>query len=500
MSIKETAGLIVFSGPKSTPYLTVALAGLMLSYVPSDALAVTPSKQPAYKNEATHVADQILKNLMEINGVPGMSAAVWKDGKIVWNGNSGVRDLQSKALVDASTTFRLASVSKVMAAVAAAKLHEQGRLDVDAPIQTYLKDLNPAWPAISPRQLSSHSAGIPHYQTVDANRGGVHFKTVTDSLKVFSERDLIFSPGKQYGYSSYGYTLLTAVIEAKSGKPYLDYLQSDVVPGLQIGPDQTNAENSKAANVSKAYIFGGNGIEEAAPHDYSYSWGGAGLAATATDLARFGGRLLDGGIVSNKTVDWMGEPTKLNDASDVREPEYSVGFGFRRSQDSQGQTYLHHSGVTQGARSALIFYPQHKVAISVLSNALWVSSIERTALTLSAAFRHDHSKNKSTPCPINTKMYRGIYADKPISGTVKFTSEAGLCTATLSSNNAFGEWIERVASNKRWTTLRLVSFGPNGGLADAALVTPIGAYEMQQQADGSYKIVLSATTALSLRF
>ncbi|MDQ3040033.1 MAG: beta-lactamase family protein, partial [Pseudomonadota bacterium] len=165
---------------------------------------------------ASRVSNLILSALVGTNGVPGMGASVWRNGDVAWTGSAGYRDLDLKRPVDANTIFRLASVSKLFAATAAAKLREQGSLNVEAPVRSIVGYLPDRWPAITSAQLAAHTSGIPHYQTADANRGGHRFATVREAVGVFQDRDLLFTPNKSYHYSSYGYTLLTAVVEESS--------------------------------------------------------------------------------------------------------------------------------------------------------------------------------------------------------------------------------------------------------------------------------------------
>src|SRR5687768_12591531 len=138
------------------------------------------------------------------------------------------------------------------------------------------------------------SAGGAHlgYPALPGHRReprGHRFASVEESVGVFSGRDLLFAPGAGYNYSSYGYTLLSAVVERSAGRPYLDYLVGELVPGLAIGPDATDAGDP---TTSKAYDYAGDALAPAAPHDFSYSLGGAGIGGTAEGLARFGGRVL----------------------------------------------------------------------------------------------------------------------------------------------------------------------------------------------------------------
>lgn len=468
---------------------------------PSDALEQT-AESDAF---ATRVSDRILAALVETNGVPGMGAAIWRDGRIVWTGSAGHRDVELGRPVDEKTIFRLASVSKLFAATAAANLVEEGSLDVDAPVRSIVRYLPDRWPAITTAQLAAHTSGIPHYQAVDRDRGDHRFETVREAVAVFQDRDLLFAPGTEYSYSSWGYALLSAVVEERSGIPYLDYLAQEVVPGLGIGPDRTDTDDPDA---SMAYEFADGAIRRAAPHDYSYSWGGAGLGASAPDLARFGGRLMDGEIVAYETFEWMLAPARLADGSLVVDEDRTpgggpttVGFGWRSAHDAEGEWITHHSGVTSGARSGLVLYPDRRLAISVLSNALWVAAIEQTAIMLAAPF--STTELPPAACPTQATAYEGEYKGNPVSGAARVSVEDGVCIAVITVQNAFGEWVNCCLQTELEDaeTVQIIGVDPNGGFSRAALVTPIGIYDLRVRDGGSrYLAPLGGTNSISIRF
>lgn len=225
----------------------------------SAALAVTAAASgsanavaPATRIDESHIADRLLAALVEANGVPGMGAAVVRDGAVVWNGSAGMRDVEAGLPVDRNTVFRLASVSKLVTATAAAKLGDVGRLDLAAPVQSMLPWLQASWPPLTPRQLAAHTAGLPHYQDIDQGLGAQRYATVRDAVGLFERRPLLTAPGSAYRYSSWGYTLLSAVVEARAGEPFLDYVVREVVPGLGIGAD---ASDRDAPNASNTYGF-----------------------------------------------------------------------------------------------------------------------------------------------------------------------------------------------------------------------------------------------------
>ena len=119
------------------------------------------AKLPATKRT---LLQNTISKFMAANSVPGISAAVVVNGEEVWSEGFGMADLENSVPVTPQTLFRLASISKPITATAAMQLWEQGKLDIEAPIQKYC----PAFPQkespISTRQLMSHLGGIRHYR------------------------------------------------------------------------------------------------------------------------------------------------------------------------------------------------------------------------------------------------------------------------------------------------------------------------------------------------
>lgn len=447
-------------------------------------------------HHATRVSNRILGELRATSGVPGLGAAVWRDGRIIWCGSAGHRDLENDAAVTPDTIFRLASVSKVITATAAARLREDGRLDVDVPVSTMVPGLRADWAAITPRQLAAHVSGLPHYQDQDADRGGRHFATVTDAVDQIRTRPLLSAPGSRYQYSSWGYTLLSASIERAAGEPFLDYLRGHIIGDLAIGPDATDSDQP---NASRAYRFVDRVPQRAPTHDFSYTWAGGGLGATPSGIVRFGGRLLHGDIVSADTLRWMRTPTTFADGTPVRDEDYTLGFGWRVSDDEDGAAMMHHTGVTLGARSALVLWPEQDTAVSLLSNAEWVSSIAISARVLAAPFHTMPATLPARDCPLQATHYVGRLDATEITGAARFTREDGLCIGRIVADTPLRTRFD--AGPQRGTdTLTLVGFDANGGLSRAALVTPMGAYDLRAGADGSHAAALGVTRRITLRF
>lgn len=446
--------------------------------------------------DAARRSGRMLAALVEANGVPGMGAAVVRDGRVVWTGSAGQRDVEGGLAVDDRTVFRLASVSKIIAATAAAKLREQGRLDVDAPVHSMLPWLRAPWPAMTARQLASHSSGLPHYQPVDEGRGGTRYGSVRDAVALFEDRPLLSPPGTAYEYSSWGYTLLSAVIESRAGQPFLDYLRTEVTPGLAIGPDATGSGDPA---MTKAYAFVDGVAAPAPPHDFSYTWAGGGLAATPAALATFGARLMAGAVVSQQTLAWMREPTRLANGGTARERDFEVGFGWRVSQDADGRPTAHHAGVTVGARGALVLWPERQFGVSLLSNALWVAAIEQSATMLAAPFDPAPPVLPPRACPLAAARYTGTFGGQPVSGRAHFVTTAGECSGRMSLGNALGDWLNGFPQ-KDAESLEIIGLDRDGGLSRAALVTPAAIYDLRAQGDGRWLARMGGERVLVLGF
>ena len=446
--------------------------------------------------DAAAIAQRLLDTLRETNGVPGMAAAIWQDGRIVWDGASGHRDIAAGLPVTRDTLFRLASVSKVFTVAAVAQLSEQGRIDLDAPVQRQLPWLAATWPAITPRQIAAHVSGLPHYQAVDANRGARRYATGREAVAIFAGRDLLSAPGTAYSYSSWGYTLLGAMVEEAADLSFPDYVTAKVAPGLAIRADPTNSGDSDA---SRAYGFDKGRIIETPRHDYSYTWGGGGLGGTASAVAAFGGRMIDGRVVRPESFDAMLVPVRLADGKAAGEDGYSVGFGWRIGVDADAAPFVHHNGVTLGARSTLGLWRGERTAVSLLSNASWVSRMEPTAQMIAAPFRAVPAGLVDAACPIAARRYSGTFGDAAVEGRVRFRIEAGLCIGTAEQHPAMRAYFG-TAMQRTDAALTIVGLDTHGRLARAGFVNPFGIADLRAQADGSFAADISSTRRLTLRF
>lgn len=474
--------------------LHFAIRVLVLSCMATPALAADSCGGPS-DDAAAMTAQHLLQALVATNGVPGMGAAVWRDGRVVWTGCTGLRDVDARAPVQRDTVFRLASVSKIIAATAAAKLAEEGRIDIDAPVGDALPWLPSAWAPVTVRQLASHTSGAPHYAGNDLQvLGRVRYPTARDAVGIFSGRALLSAPGTTYRYSSWGYTLLGAVIEARSGEHFLDYVRHHITDGLMIGADGETG----GGHASQLYDIEHGAVRHVPRTDMSYTWPGGGLAATPEALALFGGRVLEHRIVGAARWQAMQQPVRLASGEPAHDSAYDVGFGWRIGRDADGEPIAHHAGITTGARSMLMLWPAQDTAASVLSNARWVSAMEPTTQVLAAPFRPQPDGLVAAGCPASGRL-AGTLKGARFDAEASFRIEHGRCVGELVATE-----IEPLraffASAYAWPgqRLRIVSLAADGSLSRAALATPYGLYDLRATGAGRWSVTFNPDATLEL--
>jgi CubicO group peptidase (beta-lactamase class C family) len=453
--------------------VTALVIGAAFLATPGAATGHGPQAGRVDDPQARH-AQRLLTALRDVAGVPGLGAAVWKDGRLRWEGQAGLRDVDGGLPVQADTRFRLASVSKLFTATAAARLQEHGQLDVDGPLPWHPFPSGHVGAAITPRQLAAHLSGLPHYELGDIGRGG---SAIVDSQAAARQwlrgRALQSAPGEVYRYSSWGYTLLGAAIESASGLPLQDYIATQLTAGLDIGPDGTDSGDTRAA---RPYEERAGRWRQAEPHDYSYSLGGAGLAATPGALATWGGRLLQGAVVKPATLAWMTAPSRLVNGHEARHGTAQVGFGWRIEADAQSRPVWHHAGAALGARSALVVRPGPvATSVALLSNAAWVASIVDSALTLTEVFTPPEQGHLTWVCPRLARFARVAWQGETLSAEVVSVQED--CSTLLRLRRSPKGWVTR--------ELRLLPLRPGGDLHELALVTPIGLFVVRADERGA---------------
>jgi serine beta-lactamase-like protein LACTB, mitochondrial len=134
-----------------------------------------------------------------------------------------------------ATKFRVGSISKPFTAAALGRLYQHGKLDLDAPIRRYVPSFPDKGVSITVREVGGHLGGIRGYKPNEPE-SQIHYPSVDSSLSRFRDDSLVAQPGAKFVYSSYGFVLLSAVVEHAAGIPYLEFMRDSVFRVLMIRP------------------------------------------------------------------------------------------------------------------------------------------------------------------------------------------------------------------------------------------------------------------------
>jgi CubicO group peptidase (beta-lactamase class C family) len=309
--------------------------------------------------------------------------AVGVAGGIVWAEGVGWADLENRVRVTPDTRFRIGTASMALTSAAVGLLLEKDRLKLDEKIQTYVPAFpEKQWP-VTLRQVMGHVAGIRN-DAGDEEPVRVRCDRTADGLKRFADRPLLFEPGTQYRFSSFGWRLVSAAVEEAAEDPFFTFMREQIFEPL--GMKDTRADARPVPERAVYYFprfaadprYGPQGPEEV---DYSCFAGSAAFLSTASDLVRFAMAIDSGKLLQPATVQLLQANQRL---SSGQETDYGLGWDLETVELAGEQTRMvGHDGALRGGRVAsLMTFRERGIAVAVLSNT---SFADTSALALKVA-------------------------------------------------------------------------------------------------------------------
>ena len=211
---------------------------------------------------------------------PALSVAIAVHGRIVYAEAFGFADLEQRVPATTSTKFRVGSISKPFTAAALGLLDQHGNVDLDAPILRYVPSFPDKGASITVREVGGHLGGIRGYKPNEPE-SQVHYPSVDSSLVRFRDDSLVAQPGTKFVYSSYGFVLLSSVIEHAAGVPYLDFMRDSLFRVL--GMTGTVPDDPFVLTPSRARWYDLQPDDTYRNSDFadlSYKWAGGGFLST----------------------------------------------------------------------------------------------------------------------------------------------------------------------------------------------------------------------------
>ena len=303
---------------------------------------------------------------------PGLSLAIGIDGHVRFENGYGLADIESFVPAQATTVYRLASVSKSITAVATMQLVERHQLSLDDTVGKWLPDLPTALRPITVRQLLSHQSGIRHYTPQEDNSSKhypQHYASLRDALAIFKNDALVHAPGTRMTYSTYGYTLLGVIIEEASGQSYVDFVSDNIFKPLGMMHSRVDDPHTIVPNRSRGYAKTDAGpLRNAAFMDPSYKIPGGGWLSTAGDMVRIGLALQAGKLLKPGSFQQM---TTMQRVQGQEDTFYGLGWiveGWGIPDAPRVPGLVWHGGVQQGVTTNLYMLLPHRTVVAVMAN------------------------------------------------------------------------------------------------------------------------------------
>jgi len=371
--------------------------------VPAPTAVPEPTEVPAPTEEEIHtqITSQVqaaVDSWREGNGAPGVSAALIIPGYAPVAVASGVSDLTTNEPVTTDDYFRIASITKTMTATLILQLAEEGLIELDEPVTTYLGDWlgdHPSEDQITVRQLMDHTNGLIEY----AFDPGFYFEAALrqdqpfepeEILEFLGRQDPLFSPGSDYQYETGGFVAAGLLIEALTGNSAAEEMRSRIFEPSGASEIYLTPEEFPPTSVVHAYaraeLYNALTLLPGVRDDLgltvnnddpvidvltgeqavlqSAGWTGGGNEAQLLEVARIFGSIFNGTLLKPESVERMISP-------ELATSNYGLGIdvGTGEANGQQFSVYSHGGGVP-GFRSQAGYLPDHDVSYAFSSSLI----------------------------------------------------------------------------------------------------------------------------------
>ncbi|WP_299188701.1 serine hydrolase [uncultured Aquimarina sp.] len=319
-------------------------------------------------------ADSILKKIYKKLEAPAVSIAVGQNNKVIWSNVIGYQDIENEILADLTTKFRIGSTSKAVTSLGIGILLQNNKLNLDHQVKQFVSYAEDSLKELTLKQLASHTSGIRNYGAclcfpIWEYYNNDSYFSVEESVSLFNNDELLFTPGDNFSYSSYNYTLLSAMIEEASGKPFPEFMKESVFEPLHAKfiVEETSETIKDAAEF---YDVTDQKYKKVYPVNNSNKWAGGGFLASPTDLIKLGNAFLNNELFDKNITEILTTPVLLNN-SEINEQNYAIGWRNDTKDIFKNGAQIniwHHGGIANGSISLLMLFPEYNLSISMLAN------------------------------------------------------------------------------------------------------------------------------------
>jgi CubicO group peptidase (beta-lactamase class C family) len=334
--------------------------------------------------ETAKLENFIFEKLSETK-LPGLSLALVRGDEIVWQRGFGFRDLSCGLPATPHTLCSIASLTKSFTCIAVMQLMEQGKLNLEDPINIHIPyTLKSEGEPVRIWHLMSHSSGIPALayaesvirSVIGAGEHWLPIGSYADMLTFMQEAEdwAISKPGERWFYLNEGYVLLGMLVEKCSGMPYQEFVKTRIL--LPLGMERSFFEKKEVEadqDAAVPYIITRDGERKPSVYPFGAISSDGGIISNVIDLAKYismflgWGKFSDTQILSRESVEAM-QVARVRTPLEGSFGEVGYGYGLGIVPDFYGRKLVSHGGNVGVATAYIAFIPQENVGIALLSN------------------------------------------------------------------------------------------------------------------------------------
>ena len=308
--------------------------------------------------------DSIVSAPIAAGQIAGASIAVVRGSDTIAIQGFGSANLELGVPTPPRAVYEIGSVTKQFTAAAILQLVEQGKIDLDADVRTYLPDYDTQGRTIPVHRLLDHSSGIKGYTEIPEFDEIMVHELPRDSLvRVFSRQPFDFEPGEEQIYNNSAFFLLGLIIEKVSGEPYERYVRQNLFDRAGMADSHYCSETEIQKNKVAGYDTDSAGLVNKGYLDHTWPYAAGSLCASAIDLVAWNAALHGGRILGPEAWRSMITPDTLNDGTRLG---YGKGIAVF---DQIGRRAFHHGGGINGFLSQNLYFPDDSLSVVVLYNS-----------------------------------------------------------------------------------------------------------------------------------
>jgi len=360
-----------------------------IQYESTEFGSAVAESSPSLDDTTTAKIDAIVEKAMTDFPTPGFELCIVKDGDVVYSKGFGLADVAENRAATPQTLNLQASISKSMTAAAIMRLAEQGLIDLDAPVTDYLPYFTMAddrYPAITVRMLLSHRSGMPDSPANWTEPLDPALNPLEQAVRDLAEMELLFAPGEGWSYSSYGYSVLGAIIAAVTGESYESYMVEQWLAPLGMTQSTFVTEDVDPDAQMTGYVSDEAG--KATPTGVACDGRDASactLWSNCEDMAKYAQFLLNEGevggnvLLQSAAVEAMWTPVSETGWAEMNGPHYGLplqayGLGWVLG-EADGHRLVGHPGGIDGYNSQILLAPDDGLAVIAMDNWLDLAAI-----------------------------------------------------------------------------------------------------------------------------